>query len=85
VDKVVKLVGGKATVRFENIPYGAYALAVLHDVDGDGKMKHNPIGAPLEPVGFSSGATVGMFGPPDFAKAKFNVAAPVVQQVVTLR
>lgn len=85
VNGIARPVAGKATVRFENIPYGDYAVAVLYDADGDGRMKQNALGVPQEPVGFSAGAQAGLFGPPDFAKARFRVSAPVVTQSVTVK
>ncbi|MEL6534053.1 MAG: DUF2141 domain-containing protein [Bacteroidota bacterium] len=38
----------KITVSFENIPYGTYAVAVLHDEDGDAEMDYNWVGIPTE-------------------------------------
>lgn len=39
-------------VIFEDIPYGNYALGVLHDEDKNGKMTSNFIGMPKEGFGF---------------------------------
>ncbi|HAA12014.1 MAG TPA: hypothetical protein DCE41_10070 [Cytophagales bacterium] len=36
------------TVSFENIPFGTYAVAVLHDEDFDAKMDYNWVGIPTE-------------------------------------
>ncbi len=50
---------------------GTYAIAVLHDEDGDGDMDRDFIGIPQEGYGFSSGARPG-FGPPSFDDAAFE-------------
>lgn len=50
---------------------GTYAIAVLHDEDGDGDMDRDFIGIPQEGYGFSSGARPG-FGPPSFDDAAFD-------------
>jgi uncharacterized protein (DUF2141 family) len=50
---------------------GTYAIAVLHDEDGDGDMDRDFIGLPQEGYGFSSGARPG-FGPPSFGDASFE-------------
>lgn len=56
-----------------DIPAGTYAIAVYHDVNGDGKMNRVPfVNLPLEPYGFSNDAR-GQFGPPSFTDASFEV------------
>jgi uncharacterized protein (DUF2141 family) len=62
-----------ATVRFAGIPDGTYAVSVLHDVNGDGKLGTNLIGIPNEPVGFSNNVRL-RFGPPKFDAAAIDVA-----------
>lgn len=37
-----------AVLVFENLPAGEYALAVLHDEDGDGRMARNGFGIPRD-------------------------------------
>jgi uncharacterized protein (DUF2141 family) len=57
---------------FEKIPAGKYAIAVFQDVNSDGKLNKNMLGAPQEPYGFSKNL-YGMFGPPSFADVSFDV------------
>lgn len=58
-------------VRFEGLPAGRYAVAVVHDVDGDGKLALGKvIPAPTEPIGASRDAKAA-FGPPAFDDAAF--------------
>ena len=44
---------GEVTVVLKNVPKGKVALTILHDEDGDGKMKKNFIGIPVEGVGMT--------------------------------
>ena len=54
------------------LPRGEYAVRVMHDVNGNGKLDTNIAGIPKEPYGFSNNAR-GNFGPPTFADAKFTI------------
>lgn len=65
---------------FEKIPAGKYAIAVFQDVNSDGKLNKNLVGAPKEPYGFSKNL-YGMFGPPSFADVSFDV---VEDQITSL-
>lgn len=59
-------------ISIESIPPGKYALAVIHDENGNGRLDKNKLGIPVEPVGFSNNV-MGAFGPPKFHRAQFNV------------
>lgn len=65
----------RAKLVFENVPYGAYAIASVHDENGNGKMDYNVMGLPKEGYGFSKDA-MGMFGPPKFEAAKITLDSP---------
>ena len=58
--ETVEIRDGKATVAFEDVPYGEYAIWICHDEDGDGELKTNILGMPKEGVGVSG-------PPPSFA------------------
>jgi uncharacterized protein (DUF2141 family) len=69
---MAKVEGQTVSVRFEGLAPGRYAIKAFHDVDGDGKMKTNPFGMPLEPFAFSNNAKpVG--GPARWEAASFDV------------
>lgn len=53
----------------KNLKPGFYALAIIHDENGNGKLDGFP---PTEGYGFSNDV-MGTFGPPKFTKAKFKV------------
>lgn len=59
----------QAVVEFKDLPDGEYAIAVLHDEDGDSKMRTNFIGLPQEGWAVSNNAPARTFGPPTFAAA----------------
>ncbi|MCU0438740.1 MAG: DUF2141 domain-containing protein [Raineya sp.] len=45
---------GKAYVEFSDLPYGDYAVAVLHDENDNKKMDYNFLGMPKEGYCFSN-------------------------------
>jgi uncharacterized protein (DUF2141 family) len=57
---------------FEDLSPGRYAVAVYHDLNGNGAMDTFPPGLPTEPYGFSN--DVGRLSPPNFDKALVEVA-----------
>lgn len=59
-----------ASITFEAIPYGRYAIAILHDENDDMKMNKNFFGLPREGYGFSNNV-MGTLGPPSFGKSSF--------------
>lgn len=73
-----------STLVFKDLPAGDYGFAVFHDANGNGKMDANPMGIPLEQIGFSNNAQ-GHMGPPAFDAVKFAVPAAGLDTTVTLR
>lgn len=80
----VKIVSGHAYVLFKDVPYGEYALSILHDEDGDNHMNSGWLGKPLEGFGFS-GRPEYKFGPPDFADAAFLLVSEIREITVLMR
>jgi uncharacterized protein (DUF2141 family) len=60
-----------ASCRFAGVAPGAYAVAVVHDENGDGRLDRNMLGMPTEGVGASNNPA-SHFGPPKFDQARFN-------------
>jgi uncharacterized protein (DUF2141 family) len=73
-----------ATVKldFGEVPAGVYAIAVIHDENGNGRMDKR-MGLPTEGYGFSRDAPV-RFGPPSFHSAQFTVGGPD-QETIKMR
>lgn len=67
-----KIANNTSTVTFENLPVGRYAVHVLHDEDGDGKI-HKGIILPKEGIGFSNFQSLKITNRPNFNKAAFDL------------
>ncbi|MGH8496660.1 MAG: DUF2141 domain-containing protein [Gammaproteobacteria bacterium] len=68
-------------VRFEEVPPGEYAVAVLQDLNGNGELERGLMGRAQEPIAFSNEVEFG-FGPPEFAEAAFAVDAGLNEVVI---
>ena len=78
-------VKGITTVRVEHVPPGDYAAQVYHDRNDDNRVdRSRPLGIPLEEVGFTNDAPVGLRGP-KWARAKVTHEAADQDLSVTLR
>ena len=70
--KMIVAAAGAAKVRFSDLVPGIYAIALIHDENGNGRMDA-ALFVPREGFGFSRNA-VARFGPPKFAAAQFGIA-----------
>lgn len=64
---------GTAEVLFTDVPAGPYAVAVLHDLNGDYVMETDLLGMPSEGYGVSRDGTR-IFGPPRFRDCVLQLA-----------
>ena len=70
--RLVKPVTGRQmTVTFEDVPFGDYAIAVMHDMDKNLKMATTWVGIPDEDLGVSNNVKGGPLGGPKWTAAKF--------------
>jgi uncharacterized protein (DUF2141 family) len=74
---------GTVEMRLTGVKPGTYAIAVFHDLNGDGKLGRNFIGLPNEPYGFSN--DVGRRGPPDFNGALITIKDPSATVTISVR
>lgn len=72
-----------ADLRFDGLAPGAYAIALFHDENGDGKLDTR-FGMPTEGFGFSNNPR-SWFGAPSFASARFAVTDRAIVETVKLR
>jgi len=84
VTRKIKVTGPEVEVRVSNLPYGTYAVAAHHDVNGNNKLDTNWMHISKEPTGASNNAR-SKFGTPSFAKAKFELASDTLRVTVTVR
>ena len=71
------------TIRFGGLARGDYAVAVIHDENGNRKLD-TFAGIPREGFGFSRNPPV-TFGPPRFAAARFTLTSDAETQQVRMR
>ncbi len=69
--------GTTVTVRFEDIPYGDYAVAMFHDENRSGKIDKNIFGIPKEGYCFSRNFKP-VLSAPDFVDCSFSLEADSV-------
>jgi len=74
--------GAQATCGFANLAPGTYAVAVVHDENGNGRLDRNLLGIPAEGYGVSNNRTYAMSSP-KWDESKFVVAPgePVLLRV----
>ena len=70
-------------LRIEGLAPGDYAIAVIHDANGNAKLD-TMLGIPREGFGFSRNPAIG-FGPPRFSSAQFPVRVGGGAQAVRMR
>jgi uncharacterized protein (DUF2141 family) len=63
--------GGKVVVTYNGLKDGTYAVAAIHDENGNGKLDTNFLGIPTEGIGISNNPR--LMGKPGFDEAKFTI------------
>ena len=76
--------GAAQRVTFHDVAPGTYAIAVLHDENGNGRADRTLGMMPREGFGFSRDAPVRM-GPPSFGDAAIEVASSPIRQTIRMR
>ncbi|RAR70108.1 DUF2141 domain-containing protein [Flavobacterium aciduliphilum] len=67
-----EIVDQKATVVFQNVPAGDYAVSLYHDENNSGILEKGAFGIPKEDFACSNNAK-GKMGPPKYNDAKFSL------------
>lgn len=81
---VLPIQGGKTSWQLDALPPGEYAVAVVHDENGNGKTDRGAFGIPSEPYAFSNGAKA-LMGPPKWKEARFALKAPATEIQVRVK
>ncbi|PTS81868.1 hypothetical protein DBR17_09115 [Sphingomonas sp. HMWF008] len=74
---------GIPKIHFDGLAHGDYAVAVIHDENGNRKLD-TFAGIPREGFGFSRNPPV-TFGPPRFSAARFTLTGDAETQQVRMR
>ncbi len=67
-----EIINNSSKVTFTDIPYGKYAVNILHDENENGKIDKGLI-FPKEGIGFSNFQSIGFSNRPNFSKASFEI------------
>lgn len=71
-----------ATIVFNNLPKGIYAINVLHDENKNGKIdKKFLLPLPKEGIGFSNYESLGISNRPKFSKASFKLNSNMQKEI----
>jgi uncharacterized protein (DUF2141 family) len=81
--KMRVIAGNAAHVRFDGLAQGTYAVSLIHDENGNGKLDTMMM-MPREGFGFSRNPAIS-FGPPKFGSASFVIGAGAVSQSVKMK
>jgi uncharacterized protein (DUF2141 family) len=70
--KKVEIHNKSATITFDNLTPGVYAVNILHDENENGKIDKGWV-LPVEGIGFSNYESIGLTNRPNFSKASFEL------------
>ncbi len=83
IKKTAAIVNNKATITFDNLPKGWYAINVLHDENKNEKIDKGFL-LPKEGIGFSNYTKIGLTNRPRFEKAKFELNTNTTKEVTII-
>lgn len=75
--------GQAGSIRITGVAPGVYALALIHDENGNGRLDKF-MAIPREGFGFSRNPRIRM-GPPSFDEVRFEVSGTGVRQAVQMK
>lgn len=83
LSKEVQVNKPQLSISLPELPYGNYAIAVVHDVNANNKLDRTIIGIPKEPFGFSNNKSI-LKGLPDFEEASLRLDNQNSETVIRL-
>jgi uncharacterized protein (DUF2141 family) len=75
---------GVARFRIADVPYGIYAIALVHDENSNGKMDRNFLGIPKEGFGASNDPKA-LFGPPSYDDSTFTLQQEKMKLTIKMK
>ena len=82
--KCISISGRLPILTIEDLHLGTYAIAVFHDVNGDGELNRNFLGIPQEGFGFSQNPEI-QTSPPSFGESAVLVTGAETNLQIQLR
>ena len=79
----VKVTSKAMKVNIGSLPFGNYAIALIHDVNANKELDKNMLGIPKEPFGFSNNKSI-FFGLPNFEEAAVSFNSEYEETVIQL-
>ncbi len=76
--------GITSTAIWKGLPPGNYAIAAIHDENGNHKLDRNFFGIPTEGFGFANNPYVGLT-PPSFQKASIALTCPSTEIAIHIQ
>ncbi|MEI6767105.1 MAG: DUF2141 domain-containing protein [Bacteroidota bacterium] len=80
---IIPVDASEEIATFKDIPYGSYAVAIIHDENSNGELDKNTLGVPKEGYGFSNDA-MGQYGPPEWMQSSFTFQDKESLKLITL-
>jgi len=77
------IVSKTATVTFDSLPQGKYAINIIHDENSNGKIDMGFL-LPKEGIGFSNFKKLNILNRPSFSKASFELDTNISINVKTI-
>ncbi len=77
------IVSETATITFDNLPQGKYAVNIIHDENNNGEIDMGFI-FPKEGIGFSNFKKLNIINRPSFSKASFDLNTDLSIKVKTI-
>lgn len=80
----IRLENERQEIILRDIPYGTYAVSVLHDENANMEMDKNWLGIPREGFGASNNPKISM-GPPEFDESNFVLDASDISLIIDMK
>ncbi|HIP49447.1 MAG TPA: DUF2141 domain-containing protein [Lutibacter sp.] len=77
------IASNKATITFDSLPQGKYAINIIHDENSNGKIDMGFL-LPKEGIGFSNFKKLNIFNRPNFSKASFKLDTDISINIKTI-
>ena len=78
--EIAPITKNSATLTFNNLPKGNYAVFILHDENQNNKIDKTFV-LPTEGVGFSNFQTLNLVNRPNFSKASFQIKEDLIKSI----